>query len=80
MTERARHVKLAIDVGSDPITGSLAVGSEEPRDFSGWIELVAAIEAVRYDGGDADIVELTAGVADSPAGVADSPQLEKRLG
>jgi hypothetical protein len=73
VTERARHVKLAVDVGSDPITGSLAVGAAEPRDFSGWIELVAAIEAVRYDGGDAEIVELT-------PGVGESAQLEKRLG
>ena len=49
MTERATELKLAVDVGSDPITGSLVVGSGDPRSFCGWIELVAEIEAARYD-------------------------------
>jgi hypothetical protein len=68
MTERATHLKLAVDVGSDPITGSLVVGSGDPRNFCGWIELVAEIEAARYNGG---------GVA---LGIAESPRPEKRLG
>jgi hypothetical protein len=51
VTERATYLKLAVDVGSDPITGSLAVESGDPEKFCGWIELVAAIEAVRYSGG-----------------------------
>jgi hypothetical protein len=38
-----------VDVGSDPITGSVRVESGAPRDFCGWIELVAAIEASRHD-------------------------------
>ncbi len=50
VTEREKHVKLAIDVGSDPITGSVAVGAGAPTSFCGWIELASAIEAVRYDG------------------------------
>ncbi len=50
MTERAATLKLAVDVGSDPITGSLTLEGEHPRSFSGWIELVAAIEAARYEG------------------------------
>ena len=50
MTERATHLKLAVDVGSDPITGSVAVGAGVPTSFTGWIELVAAIEAVRHNG------------------------------
>jgi hypothetical protein len=68
VTERAAHLKLAVDVGSDPITGSLAVESGDPRNFCGWIELVAAIEAARYngDGGFPAFVE--------------SAQPEKRLG
>lgn len=77
MTERATHLKLAVDVGSDPITGSLAVGGGDPRSFCGWIELVAEIEAARYNG------EGTA-----PASTVDQPetpvialgQPEKRLG
>lgn len=50
MNERATILKLAVDVGSDPITGSLAVGAAKPTSFCGWIELVAAIEAVRHRG------------------------------
>jgi hypothetical protein len=50
VTKRAKHLKLAVDVGSDPITGSMAVGPGAPTRFCGWIELVAAIEAVRHDG------------------------------
>jgi hypothetical protein len=41
------HLELAIDVDSDPITGSVSNGSYHERPFSGWIELVAAIEAAR---------------------------------
>ena len=49
VTKREKHLKLAVDVGSDPITGSVAVGPGAPTSFCGWIELVAAIEAVRHD-------------------------------
>ena len=51
MTERATHLKLAVDVGSDPITGCVVVGGGDPRRFCGWIELVAEIEAARHSGG-----------------------------
>lgn len=67
MTERATHLKLAVDVGSDPISGSLAQESGDPRAFCGWIELVAAIEAARYDGGLLDAHAV-------------APQLDKTLG
>jgi len=49
MTERASHLKLAVDVGSDPITGSVAVDAGSPTTFCGWIELVQTIEAARSD-------------------------------
>jgi len=68
VTERATHLKLAVDVGSDPITGSVVVGGGDPRSFCGWIELVAEIEAARYNGD-----------GRTPA-IARSPELEKRLG
>lgn len=42
-----RHLELAIHIDSDPITGSLTHGAESSRPFTGWIELVAAIEAAR---------------------------------
>jgi hypothetical protein len=49
--ERAKQLKLAVDVGSDPITGLVAIGEGAATSFCGWIELVAAIEAVRHGGG-----------------------------
>jgi hypothetical protein len=42
---------LLIDVGSDPISGSVSNGTHTARPFSGWIDLVAAIEAVRSPAG-----------------------------
>ncbi len=38
---------LAIDLASEPITGSVSVDGETSRRFNGWIELAAAIEAAR---------------------------------
>ena len=36
-----------IDRASEPISGSLAQPGSEPSVFAGWVELTAAIEAVR---------------------------------
>jgi hypothetical protein len=41
------HLHLEIEAGSDPIAGSIGGPDEEPRNFSGWIELTEAIEAAR---------------------------------
>jgi hypothetical protein len=41
------HLELLIDVDSDPISGSISNGANRARPFSGWIELVATIEAAR---------------------------------
>jgi hypothetical protein len=41
------HLHLAIEAGSDPIAGSIGGLDEEPKTFSGWIELTEAIEAAR---------------------------------
>jgi hypothetical protein len=41
---------VAIDVGSDPISGSVASGDGEPRRFAGWVELAAEIETLRRAG------------------------------
>jgi hypothetical protein len=41
------QLRLAIDLASEPITGSVSVDGETSRRFNGWIELVAAIEAAR---------------------------------
>ena len=46
--ERATaHLELAIEVDSEPISGSVSNGSPQSQPFIGWIELVAAIEAAR---------------------------------
>lgn len=41
------HLRLAIEVDSDPIRGSVASDCEGAQPFTGWIELVAAIEEAR---------------------------------
>jgi hypothetical protein len=41
------HLELAIDVDSDPISGLVSNGTGRARPFSGWIDLVAAIEEAR---------------------------------
>jgi hypothetical protein len=50
VTNGTAQVKLAIEIGSDPIAGSVTVGTGAPQRFSGWIELVAAIESARHAG------------------------------
>lgn len=51
MERRRAHLELAIDLDSDPITGSVSNGTHGMRPFTGWIELVAVIEAVRSSAG-----------------------------
>ena len=41
------HVSLSIDIGSDPIRGSLNIDQQQPEPFCGWLELASAIEALR---------------------------------
>jgi hypothetical protein len=46
--ERATtYLELVIEVDSDPISGSVSNGTRHSQPFSGWVELVAAIEAAR---------------------------------
>jgi hypothetical protein len=47
MERGTAHLELAIDLDSDPITGSVSNRTHGLRPFKGWIELVAAIEAAR---------------------------------
>ena len=44
------YLELSIEVGSNPIAGSVSNGNYRSRPFSGWIELVGAIEAARSAG------------------------------
>jgi hypothetical protein len=49
---RSARVELSLDLGSEPISGQLAIEAGSPQRFSGWIELAAAIEAARAQGAD----------------------------
>lgn len=42
-----RHVHLAIELDSEPIRGLVSETGAQDRSFSGWIELVEAIEDAR---------------------------------
>ena len=44
---RIACLRLSIIEGSDPIEGSITAADQDPQPFYGWVELVAAIEAVR---------------------------------
>jgi hypothetical protein len=46
---KTAHLALTIDVESDPITGSVSTTGGEAKPFSGWMELVAAIESARRE-------------------------------
>lgn len=48
VSRRAAEMQLSIEVGSDPIAGSVSVDAGAPERFRGWIELVAAIESARH--------------------------------
>jgi hypothetical protein len=47
MTRGAAQLRLAIDIGSEPISGWVWSGAGVPTPFRGWIELTAVIEAAR---------------------------------
>ena len=44
---RLLHVDIELEIGSDPIQGRLGLGPRSGREFCGWIELAAALEALR---------------------------------
>ena len=47
MSGHSTELHLSIEVESDPIAGWVSGDAGEPRGFSGWMELVAVIEAAR---------------------------------
>jgi hypothetical protein len=62
MTRRSKQLHLSIETESDPIAGSVSVGTGDPKGFCGWMELVAAIEAVRHEqqlGASSPVTEVT---------------------
>jgi hypothetical protein len=54
MTRRAAEMQLSIDIGSEPISGSVSMGDGATQEFSGWIELVATIESARGNESEGD--------------------------
>jgi hypothetical protein len=40
---RAIRVTVYLDIGSDPLSGTVAIDEQEQRSFQGWIELADAI-------------------------------------
>jgi hypothetical protein len=54
-------MQLSIEIGSDPISGSVSVGGGNSQEFCGWIELVETIETARHTGssrGDGGVGQL----------------------
>jgi hypothetical protein len=45
--EQPRGTWLEVDLTHEPIAGRLHDGDHPPRDFSGWLDLVAALEEAR---------------------------------
>jgi hypothetical protein len=41
------HFDLVLEIGTDPIRGRIGRSPDALREFSGWIELAAALEAAR---------------------------------
>ena len=47
VTSGTAQLRLAIDIGSEPISGWVSNGVGDSRPFEGWIELASVIEAAR---------------------------------
>jgi hypothetical protein len=46
----AIRITVHLDVGSNPLSGTVGIGDQEQRRFQGWIELAHAIELAREIG------------------------------
>jgi hypothetical protein len=47
---RAIRVTVYLDVGSDPLSGTVGIDDDEQRRFQGWIELAHAIDSAHAIG------------------------------
>jgi len=56
VTRDTTQLRLAIDIGSEPISGWVSNATGVSKPFHGWIELAAVIEAARA--GDPSLGEL----------------------
>lgn len=49
METRVRHLLLDLDLGSDPVKGSVGAEGAEPLGFTGYAGLIAALQTIRAD-------------------------------
>ena len=49
METRVRHLLLDLDLGSDPVKGSVGAEGSEPLGFTGYAGLIAALQTIRAD-------------------------------
>lgn len=55
MEDRRLHLSLEIEPHSDPIRGRLHGRHGDPREFEGWMELAAELEAAIEGGEDGEL-------------------------
>jgi hypothetical protein len=49
MTVQRARIVLDLDLAGTPVTGELAIAGGQPRPFSGYAGLIAAVAAIRDD-------------------------------
>jgi hypothetical protein len=49
MDTRVRHLLLDLDLGSEPVKGSVGAEGDEPLGFTGYAGLIAALQTIRAD-------------------------------
>jgi hypothetical protein len=47
MEARITHLELDVDFGGDPVTGRIRPEEAAPRRFTGYAELISALEEIR---------------------------------
>ncbi len=65
------RLSLELEPGSEPITGRLSDGDGKQHVFTGWLDLAAALEAVRHS------QQLTAFPTDPAQGDDSDAELDK---
>jgi hypothetical protein len=50
------RVIVDVDVGADPITGRVAAIDAAPREFTGYVSLIAALEELRRNQRDRELI------------------------
>jgi hypothetical protein len=49
MATGVRHLLLDLDLGTEPVTGSVGAEGAEPLGFTGYAGLIAALQTIRSD-------------------------------